>query len=202
MKKSASSVLLAILVTVVLVGAPLAYFFNAERLKASDLALENAQMTEQLASLEAAAKASAGEMLFYDLNGVDATASSKEVAFTDLFTAENLNARAADCSETVEANHFEDLVAKFADVKGMQYSFTSNTDAEEVFTATVFPNAAEYKDLAAFVGDYNACSIGGTSAVRMNEKKILFYSPCGSGYAEAPTLSCSDIKSKVEVEFN
>ena len=54
MKKSPRSVLLAILVTVVLVGAPLAYFLNAEKLKTRDLSYENDRMTAQLAAAEEA----------------------------------------------------------------------------------------------------------------------------------------------------
>ena len=204
MKKSPRSVLLAILVTVVLVGAPLAYFLNAEKLKTRDLSYENDRMTAQLAAAEEAAKSGTGEMLFYDLNGLDlASATSKEVAFTDLFTAEDLNARATDCGTTVEANYFENLVAQFADVKGMQYSFAADAEGTEVYNVTVFPNAPKYKDLAAFAKDYMACSVGGTAAARMNENKLMFVGSCSAAYGETvPAMTCSDIKNKLVLEFN
>lgn len=201
MKKS-SAPLLAVLVTILLMGVPLAFLLNSEKLSNRDLAYENSRLTAELAAAEEARSSQEGEMLFYDLNGLDVTAASKEVTFTDLLTLEDLTSRAEECETVVEANHFEDLIAKFSEVKGMQYSFTSNTDPEEVFEVTVFPNVPEYKDLAAFRADYPACSVGLVNAASMNQSKLMFTSACGAGYAESPTLACADIQKGLVLEFN
>lgn len=202
MKKSPSA-LLAVFVTILLVGAPLAYLLNSEKLETRDLSYENDRMNAELALLQEAA-ATEGEMLFYDLNGLDlAGPASKEVAFTDMFTVEGLKNTAADCGDTVEEGYFENLLTTFADTKGMQYSFTTDGVAPETYTVTVFPNTSNYKDLASFTDDFNACSVGGTWATRMNESKLMFKSSCSAAYGEeVPALTCADIQEKLVVEFN
>ena len=202
MKKSPSA-LLAVFVTILLVGAPLAYLLNSEKLETRDLSYENDRMNAELTMLRESSLTTEGEMLFYDLGTLDATATSKEVAFSDMFTVEGLKNITADCSETVEEGYFENLLTTFADVTGMQYSFTTDGVAPETYTVTVFPNTSNYKDLASFTNDFNACSVGGTWATRMNESKLMFKSSCSAAYGEEiPALTCADIQEKLVVEFN
>ncbi len=179
MKKSPSA-LLAVFVTILLIGVPLAFLLNNEKLISRDLSYENSRLTAELAAAEEARSSQEGEMLFYDLNGLDVTATSKEVAFTDLYTVEGLKNLAADCSDTVEEGYFENLLTTFADVKGMEYTFTSNQTPSDKYTVTAFPNAANYKDFAT----------------------LMFASACGGGYDETPPLACADIEAKLQVEFN
>ena len=203
MKKS-RSVLLAILVTFILVASPLTYLWQTESLENRDLSYENNRLSSEIAVAEEARLAAEGEMLFYDLNGLNVTAESKEVAFSDVFTTDELNARAADCAKTVDPSYYTTLANAFAEVKGLQYSFSSNTDEGEVYTVTVFPNAPEYKDLGEFQADFELCSAGGTAAVRMNQEKLMFNGSCSAAYTDEnmPTLACSDIEEDLVLEFN
>lgn len=200
MKKS-RSLPLAIVLTALLVGAPLGYFLNSLRLEKETLVSQNTELNSEIETLKTAVTTE-GEMLFYDLNGLSATASSKAVSFAELFTAEDLNARAIDCAKTTEAGYFEGLTTQLAEVEGVQYSFTANEAESEVYTVTVFPNAAEYRDLAEFQADFEACSVGGTAAARMNEEALMFASACSAAYEETPALTCSDIQEGLVLEFN
>ncbi len=200
MKKS-RSVPLAMLVTFILVAAPLGYFWNSEKLENRDLSYENERMAAELAT--AAAKAAEGEMLFYDLNGLAVTAESKAISFSDFYSIDDLNARAADCEKTVDPNYYTSLTAQFGE--GMQYSFTSYASGatEEVYTVTVFPNGPEYKDLAAFAADFPSCSVGLVEPARMNQDKLTFESACSAAYGdEVPALTCADIQKDLILEFN
>lgn len=204
MKKTSKKSIILILVLVAL-AIPLAWFhlnkFEEVRLLESE---KDALATELQLCQEASEVDELG--LFYELNGLeDVAVTQKEVAFADLFTAEDLEAQATgDCAKTPEEGYFETLVSKFEGVKGVQYDFTGNEMGAETYTITLFPNEAGYGTSASFEEDFEICSAGGSAyPARMNENVLMFTSGCSAGYGdEIPALTCADIKEALSVEFN
>lgn len=199
MKKTLVNVLL----TLVLVAAPLAYIAADRFVIADQLEMKMNVCENTLNEKEAQELATAADPLFYDLNGLNVAVSKKQVSFTDLFTAKDLYSRVENCNQTLVEGYIDELVSSFEGKSGYQYKFTSNTDPDESYVVTLFPNVHEYKAIKDFHADFPACDAGLTGAGNMNTKWLRFNSSCGAGYGEElPTLSCVEISQKLSLEFN
>jgi hypothetical protein len=203
MKKTLGIVLL----TAIIVAAPHGYFarvhFVAQEKQISDL--EGELIDEQIKSFQAevAFSQDTTKPLFYDLGDLNVTVKRSSVNFTDLFTAKELYSRVENCNQTVVEGYIDELLDSFEGKSGYQYTFTSNTDPDEAYVVTLFPNVPGYKAVEDFRADFPACDAGLTGAGNMNAKWLRFNSPCGAGYGgDLPTLSCSDISQKLSLEFN
>lgn len=201
MKKSSKTFKWLILLT--FLAVPLTWF-HLEKFKETEaLQVERDTLEANLKTCEENAEAS--ELgLIYDLDGLDVTVAQKEVAFADIFDAKTLEAAATgDCAKTVAEGYFDELLAKFSEVKGVEYSFTANGIDNEVYTVTLFPNASEYTALGQFKNDFEVCAVGGLQPARMNESNLLFTGSCTATYGEeVPALTCTDIKDQLTLEFN
>lgn len=117
-----------------------------------------------------------------------------------------LKARADNCGTSYSESHFENLVAEFKQSPRIFYTFkyrganASNSD-ESVYSVTILPNKAGYKNIEEFKKDFELCGAGGVdNPFMLNKDWLLFVSSCGSGFDDGSGRinSCEEARKIIE----
>lgn len=192
----------AVLLTAVVVGAPLGYFGVSNYNAAHTFETQRNTCEENLntAMEEAQAAASSDEPLTVSLgvnNGVT------HDAFTQSFDLAALQANAKECESTVTDEDLTAIADQFKDVEGQRYTFSYEDVTHEY---TVLPNLAKFKTMDEFKKYFDVCALGGSYPIRMNANWLVFSEGWGGGASddsaemEKNTTDLNTLKTQLQKE--
>lgn len=108
-----------------------------------------------------------------------------------------------NCSANPDPNFFNKLADKFINAKKIYYHFkyigneSANPEGSNDFVVTLLENKVKYSSLAEFKKDFDACGVGFTYPAMLNDRWLLFESPC-SGAGPSGPVGCELVREAVE----